>query len=290
MRGRGDTPACPCGSGKTFSECCKPYFSMLGLSPDRPATQTIFFEWLGIYSEPIVNSFLEKSRTYIFRISCYLDWIMDQFFPLEFNEIGADKEAVSKAVFSIENNITHSLLASFSCLSQGLFIQSGILLRSLVEDCLVLIDLSESRNQVDRFLKGKYSTRGLVSRVKTSLPPNIIEWYGYFSANFTHFGPLHPAPYLPRACYPDNYVLVAGLQNIVRATVTFHVVLERVYFDKTPLPLFWKRIEGEADLVFDEDSPVFTWTEELGKEIVSRYPPDEHKEGFFYDSQGYRTK
>ena len=288
--GRSDAPACPCGSGKTFSECCKLYFSMLGLSPEMPATQTLFFEWLETYSRPIVSSFLEKSRPYIFRISCYLDWIMDQFFPPEFNEFYADKEAVNKAVFSIKNNIVHSLLASFSCLAQGLFIQSGILLRSLIEDCLVLIDLSESRSQVDRFLKGKYSTSGLVPRVKTSLPPNIIEWYRYFSANFTHLGPLHPAPYLPRACYPDNYVLVAGLQNIVRATVTFHVVLERVYFDKTSLPLFWKRIEGDTGLVFDEDSPVFTWVEELGKEIVSRYPPGERKEGFFYDSQSYRTK
>jgi hypothetical protein len=219
-----------------------------------------------------------------------LDWIIDKFFPLEFETACSNKEAVDKAVFSIKNNILHSLLASLSCLCQGLFIQSGILLRSLTEDCLVLLDLFENGEQVDKFLQGRYSTNSLLSRVKKSIPPNVINWYGYFSANFAHFGPLHPSPYLPKGCYADNYVIVIGLQNVVRAVVTFHLVLERLHFDRTVQPLFWKRIEGNAGLVFNEDSPVFTWAEELGKEIVTRYPPDERKEGFFYDSQGYRTK
>lgn len=278
---------CPCGSGKKFSACCERYFSLLGLNSPRQESRTTLFEWLGIYSQPIVMSFTEKARSYIFRISCYLDWIVDHFFPIESDKVSSEKETISKTVFSMKSNILHSLLASFSCLSQGLFIQSGILIRSLVEDCLVLLDLSENRNQVERFLQGKYSTNGLVSRVKSSVPPSIISWYGYFSANFAHFGPLHPAPYLPTACYADNYVLVVGLQNIVRAIVTFHVVLERMYFNKIRLPLFWKRIEGKADLWFDEDSSVFTWAEELGKEIISQYPPNERKEGFVYDSQDY---
>jgi len=263
---------------------------MLGLNPNWLEWQTIFFEWLEIYSKPIARSFMEKASTYIFRISWYLDGIIDQFFPLRFERACSDKEALDKAVFSIKNNILHSLLASLSCLSQGLFLQSGVLLRSLTEDCLVLVDLFENGEKVEIFLQGKYSTNGLVSRVKKVIPSNIIGWYGYFSANFTHFGPLHPAPYLPTACYADNYVLVAGLQNTVRAIVTLHLVLERLYFDKTAQPLLWKRIEGEAGLVFNEDSPVFTWAEEIGKEIVTRYPPDERKEGFFYDSQSYQTK
>lgn len=285
-----DIRKCPCGSGKNFSDCCEKYLRMPGHHNWGTKRETVLFDWLDVYSQLIVTSFIEKARPYVFRISCYLDSIVDQYFTLEFDTHISDKEAVNKAVFSIKNNILHSLLASFSCSCQGLFIQSGILIRSLTEDCLVLVDFSENKGQIEKFLRGKYSTTGLLSRVKAYIPQNIVDWYGYFSANFTHFGPLHPAPYLPTGCYGDNYVLVAVLQNLVRAVVTFHTVLERVHFNQVRSPLLWRRNEGEADLVFCEESPVFTWTEELGKEILFRYPPDERKEGFLYDSQSYQTK
>ncbi|HUV43580.1 MAG TPA: hypothetical protein VMW13_01995, partial [Dehalococcoidales bacterium] len=240
--------------------------------------------------QPIVTSFIQKARPYVFRISCYLDSIIDIFFSLEFDTPSSDKEAVNKAILSIKMNILHSLLATFSCSCQGLFVQSGTLVRSLTEDCLVLVDFSENEGQIERFLKGNYSTRYLLSRVKAHLPQNIRDWYSYFSGNFTHFGPLHPAPYLPTGCYADNAVLVLVLQNMVRAVVTFHTVLERIYFNQIQSPVLWKRETTKSDLTFCEDSSVFTWADELGKEIVYNFPPDERKEGFFYDPQDYRTK
>jgi len=277
-----DIRKCPCGSGKNFSDCCEKYLH----APDQhiwgTKPETVLFDWLDVYSQPIVNSFMKKARPYVFRISCYLDSIINQYFALELDTFVPDKEAINNAVFSIKNNVLHSLLASFSCSCQGLFVQSGILIRSLIEDCLVLIDFSENTGQVDRFLKGKYSTTGLLSRVKAFIPQNIVDWYGYFSANFTHFGPLHPAPYLPTGCYGDNYVLVAVLQNLVRAVVTFQTVLERIYFNQIDSPVLWKRKDAKSTLSFCEDSPVFNWAERLGEEIVSCFPPDERKEGFIY--------
>jgi len=202
----------------------------------------------------------------------------------------SDQEDANRALFHIKHNILLSLFASLSCLSQGLFLQSGTLLRSLFEDCLVLVDLFENEGQVEKFLQNKYSTKGLVSRVKKFIPNDVVTWYGYFSANFAHFGPLHPAPHLPRACYPDNWVLVIGIQNIVRAVVTLHLVLERIYFDQTTHPFFWKRVGTKPDLIFNEDSKVFSWAQKLGKELVTQYPPGERKEGFSYYSKGYRPK
>ena len=160
----------------------------------------------------------------------------------------------------------------------------------MLEDCLVLVDLFESPGQIARFLQGKYSAKGICTRVKKSVPGDVVTWYGYFSANFAHCGPLHPAPYIPRACYPENFVLVLGLQDIVRAVVTFHIVLERLYYDRTKQPLFWKRRNDKDNLLFNEDNPGFAWANKLGQEVVSQYPPDEKKEGFSYDPRGYRTK
>ncbi len=281
---------CPCGSGKSFSECCKPYFLILGIEPNQVEAQTLLFDWLNIYSMPTARSFIEKCSSYIFRISCYLDDIVNKFLLLDCVKSSPSKEAINKAFLSIKNNALLSILASFSCLSQGLFLQSGILLRSMIEDCFVLIDLYEHKEQTKKFISGKYSTNDLVSRIKNSVPTCLIDWYGYFSRNFVHFGPLHPAPYLPRACYPDNYVLVAGLQNIIRAIVTLHVVLERIHFNQVIRPILWKTVPNEDSIIFNEDSPVFNWAEELGKEVRSHYPPDERKNGFFYDPQEYQTK
>lgn len=290
MNQKNTSPVCPCGSGKTFSECCEPYLSILGINPPVSEPETILLEWLYRYSTPIFESFMQKVRAPVFRISLYLDEIVERYFSLGFQGSAPDQEDANSAVFHIKHNILLSIFASLSCLSQGLFLQSGAILRCLCEDCLVLVDLFENKGQVHKFLQNKYSTRNLLSRVKKFIPNDIVSWYGYFSANFAHFGPLHPAPYLPRACYPDNWVLVVGLQNIVRAVVTFHLVLERLYFDQTNQPFFWKRVAGKPDPVFYEDSRVFAWAKKLGEEVTTEYPPNEKKEGFFYGQQSYQTK
>lgn len=287
MKSKKDIQKCPCGSGKTFSDCCKKYVRVpvdykWGIKPEA-----ILFDWLNMYSQPIMTSFIEKARPYVFRISCYLDSIVDRFFPLEFDKPSSDKKAVNEAIFSIKSNILHSLLAAFSCSCQGLFVQSGILHRSLTEDCLVLVDFWENKGQIEKFLKGSYSASGVLSRVKAYVPQNIRDWYSYFSKNFTHFGPLHPAPYLPTGCYADNAVLVIVLQNMVRSVVTFHTVLERIHFNQIQSPVLWKRQDAESALIFCDDSAVFNWTDELGKEILSAFPPDQRKEGFIYDSKVY---
>jgi len=281
---------CPCNSGKIYSKCCAPYFTKLGLETPTLESETSFLDWLERYSGPIYKSFMKKTRPYLFRISCYLDSIVDQYFDLGFCGDYLDQNTADEAVFNIKHNVLLSLFASLSCLSQGLFIQSGIILRSAFEDCFVLVDIFENKQQIRKLMEGKYTTNGLISRVKIFLPDNVIGWYGHLSANFAHFGPIHSVPYVPRACYPDNFVLVIGIRNIVRTVVTFHVVLERIYFDQTIQPVLWQQSENDRRLIFSDNSQVFNWTEQLGKEIVSKYNPKERKESFRYNSKTYRLK
>jgi len=274
MKSKKDIYKCPCGSGKNFSDCCEKYLRIPGGYEWGTKPETVLFDWLGMYSQPIMTSFIEKARPYVFRISCYLDSVVDCFFPLEFDKPSSDKEAVNEAITSIKNNILHSFFAAFSCSCQGLFVQSGILHRSLIEDCLVLVDFWENKGQIEKFLRRSYSASGVLSRVKPYIPQDIREWYSYFSKYFTHFGPLHPAPYVPTGCYANNYVIVAVLQNMVRAVVTFHTVLERIHFDQVQSHVLWKQEGTDSALIFCEDSPVFDWVDELGKEVLSNFPPD----------------
>lgn len=281
---------CPCGSGKAFSDCCEKFLRAPKNYVWGTNHETILFDWLNTYSKPIINSFIRKTRPYVFRISSYLDCIIKEYFDLEVEGCFHNKVEVNDTIFSIKNNILHSLLASFVCACQGLFLQSGTQLRSMIEDCLVLIDFSENPGQLNKYLKGKYSTNNLLTRVKPYIPQNIVAWYGCFSANYTHFGPLHSATYLPTGCYGDNYVLVIVLRNLVRAIVSFHIVLERIHFNQIESPILWSYEEAESKYSFCDNSQIFDWAEELGNDIVAHFPPDERKEGFIYSSKQYIEK
>lgn len=281
---------CPCGSRRLFSKCCEPDLHMLGLGSVFRTSEVLFLDWIEKYGRATSRSFIRKTRTYVFRASCYIDGVIDQYFGLGCCVKCSDKEAADKSVFFIEHNMLLSIFAAFVCMTQGLFLQSGILLRSFCEDCLVLLDLFTNDGQLEKFLGSKYSTTNLLSRVKNLIPHDVVEWYGYLTANFTHFGPFHPAPYMPRACYPDNYVLTIGMRNIVHGIITLHLVLERLYFDQTSEPKFWKRANGNEGLTLREDSPVLAWERKLGRELSAQYPLNEPKEGFTYDPSSYRPK
>jgi hypothetical protein len=281
---------CPCKSGKNYEECCKPYILDLNLRLLN-RDETILLSWFEIYSKPIYRSFFEKTEKYLFRISCYLDNIVDEYLPLGYPSNGAvEYKKIDEDFFCIKHNILMSLFASVTSLSQGLFIQSGTLLRSGLEDCLVILDLCENKGQIKKYIEGKYSTNGLLTRVNCLIPDILVKWYGYFSANFSHFGPLHPAPYMPRACYPENWVIVIGTQNVMRGIVSLHIILEKIYYGFTKSPVFWKYNTKNNQIEFNDDSPVFQWNEKLGKEIVSEFPPGEKKAGCTYTEEEYKTK
>ncbi len=280
---------CPCGSRKLYSNCCEKYFGTileLGANPK----ETIFLEWLNRYAPPMAQEFMRKGKTYIFRISWLLDNLLERYFNFPVVQKNGRLETIDEPICCIEHNTLLCLLGALSCLQQGLFIQSGILLRSVLENCFVLVDLSENKGQIERLLQDKYSVSDLLRRTKSLLPDCLVRWYGYFSTNFAHFGPIHPAPYMPRRCWPDNWVLVTGIQNIVRGSVALGVVLERLHFDRSRQPVFWKVNSESEDLIFDEQSPVWDWVDELGKELVAQYSPNERKEGFTYGERTYKPK
>jgi hypothetical protein len=263
---------CPCDSGKAFSECCKPFLYMLGLSRSVENAKTIFFDWQDKYGPATSGSFHQKTKTYLFRISVYLDEITDTYVNPGFPENCVDSDSVSDAFFSLKHNVILSVIASYRCLAEGLFLQSGILLRSAIENCFVILDVCLSQNELKRFLENNYNAGTTVARLKKYLPREFVRWYGYLSANFTHVGIFHQAPYLPCASYPNNWVIVTGLQNIVRVLVVYHALLERVYLQNVTDPMFWKKESGKV--IFNSDSKVFEWAAKMGADVVQELPPD----------------
>ena len=280
---------CPCGSGRQFEACCQSYVSVLNRQPFQQ--ETILMSWIDRFSPPIQDSFRKKTQTLLFRISLYADVIFDFLCPVGFRAV-ADPEQqrqLDEAVRAIKHNVMLSLFGSLTCLAQGLFIQSGSLVRCCIEDSLVLLDFFTDETQLNRFLSGTYSASKVLTRVKRHIPDNLTRWYGHFSANFAHFGPFHSASYLPRACLPDNYVVGSGLENLLLATYMFHVVLERAHFDQLPKVFFW--VQGADGLLeFSEDDRITKYVNKLQQEIISVFPPGERKDGYIYGPREYHTK
>ena len=286
---------CPCGSERDYQNCCEPFVlpvsfpsSDLHATQQRPMSETDLLDWLDKYSFATSASFNEKARPYVFRISKYLDGILDTYADKEFIGDSGCPQSTSEILAALKHNILLTMFASLRCLSEGLFLQSGVLMRSAIEDCFVFLDLCLNEDQIERFLQDKYKASAALTRIKPYIPSILTKWYGYFSANFTHAGPLHQAHILPWACYPDNWILVTGLQNLVRCVVTYHIVLERAYLSSISDPWFWK-VRGQT-VSFDEDSKVFEWAESLGKDVTEHFPPHAKHPGFTYSDKPYKLK
>lgn len=280
---------CFCGSRKLYSNCCERFVADL-IPPGMDPLETTLVEWIDRFAPPISREFKKRAKSYLFRISWLLDSLLLQHMQPAVIEKNGGVRSLEEPIPWIQHNTLQSLLAALGCLKDGQFVQSGILLRSVMENCFVLVDVSENKGQLDRLLQDRYSVNGVVSRTKALVPRCLVDWYGYFSRNFAHFGPIHPAPVMPRLCWPDNWVFVTGLQNIVRGCVAFGIALERSCFEQSSKPHFWTHDPETNALVFREGDPIWKWIEDLGKEVLSKYPPTERKYGFIYSEKQYKLK
>jgi hypothetical protein len=277
---------CPCGSGATPAECCDPSLEVIGVSATQ--VETYFFDWMNRYGPATAKGFNEKARRFGYRLSRYLDTVLDFYMPLDFPSLVAVSGDTNEIYWHQKHNVALTLAGAYTLLAQGMFVQSGILLRTAVESSLVLLDVAHRPQAIDLLRTNKYKSQSVLRQVKELVPKNVVDWYGYLSANFTHVAALHQAPYLPRACYVDNWVIVTGLQNILRGIVAFHSLLERAHLHSVKDPWFWRATpEGVA---FIDDSRIFKWAGDLGAEINKALPIDEIPSGYAVSERSVTLK
>lgn len=277
---------CFCGSKSKYVNCCKSFSEVFEIK-EINRNELLLFEWLANNSSAHQTSFIEKTFKYIYRVSLYFENIQYRFNNSNF--ILGDND-FNETLNNIKLNINHSILSSLSLASQGLFLQSGVLHRTAFEDLFVILDFFENRNQYSKFVKDNYSVNGLVSRIKKIVPNELIEWYGYFTANFAHFSEIHTAPLAPRKCHPDNYILVVTFQNIVRILVTYDIIFERILFDKLINQHFWNRNKEGKLLIEMDKSIIIDWASKLGEEIKKDFPLDERNVNFERSPKSYTFK
>lgn len=155
---------CICGSEKAYDFCCKPYIEEFYKHPIEPE-DLLVYSWVSEFSNSHLHEFEKIFNKYLFRLSHYYNHI--ESIGQNVSEKFAGKEF---EVFNgIQLNIRHSILAAITASGTGLFLQGGIILRSAVEDILVLFDLTKNNTPVELIIENKYKISSLVSRIKDYL-------------------------------------------------------------------------------------------------------------------------
>jgi len=275
---------CPCGSGKTYEECCNKYFSLLQISP-RQIEESFLFGWFSKYSEPIKTTFIQKTKKYLFQISEYIGAIIGTYYEQHYPK-SIISDSYDEGFTGLKNNAINVLLGASHCLAYGLFIPHGVLLRSLLEICFTIHVVTDDINKMEQFEKGELSTKKVLHKIKKIMPEYITDFYYYLTANYSHCGPFHKALLMPSACYPENYVIMVGLNNLALSTLIYHITLELAYLDYIEKPKFWIK-EGPT---YTDTSSIIEWQSRFCEEVISDFPPSNKISYMTYSKKDIKPK
>ncbi len=143
---------CPCGSGDPFAGCCRKYLTAIP-GPTIDPRETMLIGWFEKCRSATSQEFGRLAKSYVFRISWFLDGFVERYFTLPLPSPSAENENSAQVNPSIKENTLLTINGALSCLAEGLFMQSGILLRSVLENCMVLVDVFEHREQMKKLLQ-----------------------------------------------------------------------------------------------------------------------------------------
>lgn len=275
---------CYCGSDKLYNNCCKGYIELFYKKP-IDNEDLLLTSWLKYDSYGHMREFNRIFQKYIFRIAHYYNFLENITYFVNKKYSKKDTELI----MGIQLNIRHSILSALNVSATGLFLQSGIILRSAFEDILVLFDIEKNKISFEVLDKNRYKIKGILSRIKHKLPEQVVKWYGYLSSNFTHYNIIHTTPYMPTKCHADNVASFVTFQNILWTLCTYHIVLEYLYYDFIHRKIFWINGKNEPSIEI-EKTVIHDWLEMFKKEIKSEFNPNERKAGLQYSERDYKFK
>lgn len=275
---------CYCGNKIPYTECCQQYSELFEINKCS-RKQLILYDWLKHISPAHQSSFISLTSKYLYRVCLYYENIRYRYQDVIFTY---ENDDLNETIHNIRLSINNSILGSLTLSAQGLFLQSGILHRTAFEDLFVVLDFIENQREFIKFYNSKYSTNNLISRVNKYIPREIIEWYRYFTSNFSHFSEIHTAPLIPKRCHPDNYIIVTVFQNLVRIMVAYDLIFERIAYSQISNKHFWNKNNHNNLSIDMENSLIIKWASQLGSQINLDFQI--HREGGSYAEKSFTFK
>lgn len=163
------------------------------------------------------------------------------------------------------SNSAATIIAAVQTLRCGFRMQSGILLRSVVEICATVVHLLVHPDILEDFLADKVKSTKSISIADKQIPLFGMIW-GVLSNRQIHINSLHADKY-PISEYKDKEELSAtvtiGMLGVT--TTILAIVTELTFINELEKPKYWE-VLGEGKFKFiPPDDTNFTWTKELLK-------------------------
>lgn len=158
-------------------------------------------------------------------------------------------------------NAVHSFIGAAALLRQGFYLQSAILVRSLLEQTATVLHLVTTISDLPRFKRGDLKVTAILRGAKRALPP-FGGLYGFFSENFVHMSPLHGSPQ-PLTFYQRHSDELDVTIGFLRTGVWIILVTtELLSIDLSEDRLYWKP-RGHGQVAYDLSDETKEWQEKF---------------------------
>lgn len=228
-------------------------------------------EIAGVYTDE------EKGKRMIFkrnqlikqlqRVSPEINQSFDKIYSNEFKNISSDLSEIMPLIFiglkqahvnneeliitcgDLLRNASNTIVSSVQTLRCGFRLQSGILLRSVIEMCATVTHLILEPNLLEDFKNDKIKSTYSISVVNKQIPLFGKAW-GILSKKQIHINSLH-ADWYPMVEYKDKEEIpvevTIGIIGMV--TMILRITTELTFFNHIDEHIYWKS-EGENKVSF----------------------------------------
>lgn len=233
----------------------------------------------------------EKSEQYIFtrdqlinqlqRVCPEIQKSFDKTFSEEFKNLSSDLSEILPIQFvgyrkalesnsellitcgDLLRNSANTIIAANQTLRGGFRLQSGILLRSVIEMCATVIHLLVKPGDLKKFLADELSSTKSISIADKHIPLFGRIW-GLMSSKQIHINSLHTDWY-PMKEYNNKEEIPASitLGMLGVSTMILAIVTELTFVNEIETPKYWEVIEKGQVKFIPPDNSTLSWTEKL---------------------------
>jgi len=118
--------------------------------------------------------YADPARPFVYRISRYMDTVLDMYLAQDYPSHLSVDAGTSEIYRAQKHNVAMTIMGAYGLLAQGLFVQSGILLRTAVEASMVLLDVALHPKIIDDLAKNKYDSKSVLRNLKGLIPRDVV--------------------------------------------------------------------------------------------------------------------
>ncbi|GAL83118.1 hypothetical protein CV_0843 [Sporocytophaga myxococcoides] len=204
----------------------------------------------------------------------------DTTFSNEFKNLSSDLSEISPILFigyrmakennnellitcgDLLRNSANTIIAATQTLRCGFRLQSGILLRSVIEMCATVVHLIVKPDDLNKFLNDELISSKSISIADKQIPL-FGKIYGILSKKQIHINSLH-ADWYPMREYNSSEEIPASvtLGMLGFSTMLLYITTELTFINAVENPKFWEIVEKGKVKFIPPDNSIFSWVDE----------------------------